>query len=1055
VRDEVDIDEPHHPRLALERVQLALQRGGGGGIVRLGRERGPRGLEPLEPLEGDGPEPCDDVVVQRISCSSAAAAAQGRRGLVLGMRWGSRRGNVGAMKRLGLVLVALAACSGGSKQPTPRPPDPIVEAKPVDTTQGPPTAPAEPALPMWSDVKKGVLPNGLTYYIHKNKKPDKRVLLWLAVNSGSVQEDDDQRGLAHFVEHMAFNGTKRFPKDDIIKYIEGIGMRFGADLNAYTSWDETVYQLEVPTDDAKIGPIVSKGFDVLRDWSADVVFDPKEVDKERGVVLEEWRLGLGAGRRLFDKHVKVLFKGSRYADRITIGLADTLKTAPRDTLYRYYKDFYRPDLMAVVVVGDIADSAAIEKEIQAKFGDLKAPPKERTRPVGEVPKSQGTRISIETDHEQTSQSISVLNLVPSRKQVTEGDFRRQLGEQLYGRIINERMRLISRKKDAAFQGASAGFGSQTREIDAFSLNATIKNGQVEEALRALFTEVLRVEQHGFTQGELDRARTAVARGLEQGVLDAPTAQSRPKAQELVRNFFESEFVIGPVAERDLGLKLLPTLSLATLNSLARGAGGPENRVILYSGPDDKAAPTQDKLRAVIDDVAKQKLEPWIDKAPPSTLMAALPKPGTITKETKSSLLGTTEWTLSNGARVIVRPSDFDADTVLLSGTSPGGLATISDAAYPTAKFADTIAGIGGVAELDVDTLSKLLTGKQVNANTSINEVTESVSGRASVRDLETMFQLLHLRITAPRKDDDAIAVWRANLTENLVNREKSPDYQFSVQSGDVLYQNHIRRKATRPADVAKIDVDKALAFYKDRFSDVGDFTFVIVGAVDLAKLKPLVETYLASLPSKGRKEKEKDPGIRRVGGVVKKSWALGQEPKARVSIMFHGDEAWTRDKDRDMYVLSRVLSIRLREVMREDLGGVYGVGAGGGLSRSPRQERTFSISFGADPTRVDELIKAAQAEVDKVLKNGVDDSYLDKVRKGYERDRELQLRTNSFWLGWLESSARFGDDPNLVLDPKPMLDRMTVANVKASIKKYLDGKRVYQAVMMPAASAKK
>lgn len=953
------------------------------------------------------------------------------------------------MKRSSLMVVAVAvAACGGPKQPTPNPPDrgSGVDVVP-DPVVTPPLAPADPPLPLWGEVKKGKLPNGLTYYIHKNARPEKRALMWLAVNSGSVQEDDDQRGLAHFVEHMAFNGTKRFPKDDIIRFIEGIGMRFGADLNAYTSWDETVYQLEVPTDDAKI---VSKGFDVLRDWSSSVVFEPVEVDKERGVVLEEWRLGLGAGRRLFDKHVKVLFKGSRYADRITIGLADTLKTAPRDTLYRYYKDFYRPDLMAVVVVGDFTDAAAIEKEIVAKFGDLQAPAKPRPRPRGEVPKSQGTRISIETDHEQTSQSISVLNLMPSRKQVTTADFRRQLAEQLYGRILNERMRLLARNKDAAFMGAGAGFGGQTREIDSFSLNATIKNGRVEDALRALFTEVLRVEQHGFTQGELDRAKTAVARNLEQNAADAPTARSRPKAQELVRNFFEDEFVIGPIAERDLGLKLLPSIALADLNQLAHSAGGADNRVILYSGPDDKPAPSQDKLRAVIDDVAKQKLEAWVDKAPPTTLMSTLPKPGTIKKETRNDKLGTVEWTLSNGARVIVKPTDFDADAVLLSGISPGGLATANDTLYPSARFADTIASLGGVAELDVEDLGKILVGKQASAGTSINEVTESVSGRASVRDLETMFQLLHLRITAPRKDDDAIAVWRANAVENLTNREKSPDYQFSVQSSEVLWKGNLRRKATKPADLAKIDVDKALAFYKDRFADVGDFTFVIVGTIDLAKLKPLVETYLASLPSKGRKEREKDIGIRRVGGVVKKSWALGQEPKARVSITFHGDEAWTRDKDRDMYVLSRVLSIRLREVMREDLGGVYGVGAGGGLARSPHQERTFTISFGADPARVDELIAAANAEVAKLLKEGVPESYLDKVRKGFEREREVQLKTNGFWLGWLESSARFGDDPSLVLDPKPMLARMTAANVKASLKKYLDGRQIYQAIMLPA-----
>jgi len=953
------------------------------------------------------------------------------------------------MKRLSLILVAVAAACGGPKQPAPRPPDQGSATAPV-TPDDKPVVTSQPPLPMWSDVKQGTLPNGLTYYIHKNKKPDKRVLLWLAVNSGSVQEDDDQRGLAHFVEHMAFNGTKRFPKDDIIKYIEGIGMRFGADLNAYTSWDETVYQLEVPTDDAKI---VSKGFDVLRDWSADVVFEPAEVEKERGVVLEEWRLGLGAGSRLFDKHVKVLFKGSRYADRLTIGLAETLKKAPRDTLYRYYKDFYRPDLMAVIVVGDFEDSAAIEKEIIAKFGDLRAPAKARPRPRGEVPKPTGTRISIETDHEQTGQNISVLNLLPSRKQTTTADFRRQLQEQIYGRIINERMRQLARKKDAAFMGAGAGFGSQTREIDAFSLNATVKNGQVEDALRALFTEVSRVEQHGFTQGELDRAKISIARNLEQGVADAPTARSRPKASELVRNFFENEFVIGPIAERDLGLKMLPGISLAELNLLARAAGGADNRVILYSGPDDKPAPLQDKLRAVIDDVAKQKLEPWVEKASATALMSSLPKPGSIKKETKNEKLGTIEWTLSNGARVIVKPTDFDADSVLLSGVSPGGLATANDAAYPNARWADALAGIGGVAELDVEDLSKILVGKQATAGTSINEVTESVSGRASVKDLETMFQLLYLKMTAVRKDEDAIAVWRANVTENLVNREKSPDFQFNNQSSDVLWQNNLRRRSPKPADIAKVDADKALAFFKDRFGDVSDFTFVIVGTIDLEKLKPLVETYLASLPSKGRKEKEKDLGIRRIGGVVKKSWTVGQEPKARVSIMFHGEEPWTRDKDRDMYVLSRVLSVRLREVMREDMGGVYGVGAGGGLSRSPRQERTFSVSFGADPTRVGELIAAATAEVAKVLKDGVAESYLDNIRKGYEREREVQLKSNAFWLGWLESSARYGDDPNVVLDPQPMLKRMTSANVKASIRRYLDGKRSYQAVMLPAAAA--
>jgi zinc protease len=428
----------------------------------------------------------------------------------------------------------------------------------------------------------------------------------------------------------------------------------------------------------------------------------------------------------------------------------------------------------------------------------------------------------------------------------------------------------------------------------------------------------------------------------------------------------------------------------------------------------------------------------------------LPGVGKITAETKNDKLGTVEWKLSNGARVIVRPSDFDADSVTLSGTSPGGLSTVTNAQYGYARYADSLVSVGGVAELDVDDLAKVLAGKQATARAGINEITENVGGGASVKDIETMFQLLHLRITAPRRDDNAIAVWKANFIENLKNREKSPDYQFSIKSSDVLWQNNLRRKQPTPAEIEKLDVDKAFAFYKDRFADISDFTFVIVGSVDVNQLKPLVETYLASLPGKGRKEKEKDVGLRRVGGNVKKSWAVGQEPKARVSITFHGDETWTRDKDRDMFILGRVLSTKLRETMREDMGGVYGVGAGGFISRSPRQERTFSISFGADPKRVDELIAAAYKEIDKLAKGEGDiETYLDKVRKGYEREREVQLKNNGFWLSWLETSARFGDDPNLILDPAPMLARMTAANVKAAAKRYLDKGRVYTAIMMP------
>jgi zinc protease len=948
---------------------------------------------------------------------------------------------------LSLLVATLIACGGKAPPPTTPAPAPA----PAPATAGmPPTAPAadpEAApLPLWPAVKKGTLPNGLTYYILPHKKPEKRALLWLAVNAGSVQEDDDQRGLAHFDEHMAFNGTTRFPKDAIVKYLETIGMRFGADLNAYTTWDQTVYQLEVPTDKPEF---VGKGLDILHDWAGGVSYDPEEVGKERGVVLEEWRLGRGANTRLFDKHSKVLFKGSRYADRITIGDPEIIKKAPRDTLYRFYKDWYRPDQMAVIAVGDF-DPAEMEKEIISRFGDLKNPAKERTRPGGGMPETNGTRVSIETDREATSTVISIENLVPHRPEESRKDYRRQVAEQLYSMILNERLASLARKSDAPFIQAFVGFQGLVRTVDAFQRFAQVKTGKVEEALRALMTEVVRVEKHGITDTELERARTNFARIFEEAADTEETIDSREFTDEITRNFFTKELMIGRKAEKELTLKILPTITVAELNELVGKFSGADNRVILLSGPDGKPLPDQERVLEIVDEVQKSNVPAWEDKAPSQALMAKAPTPGKIVKEKVVDKVGVTEWTLSNGARVIVKPTDFEADNVVISMESPGGEATAKDKDFDSDRFADDLADIGGVGEFDADTLQKVLAGKQVRVATSIGETTEGLTGGGSVKDLETLMQLVHLRLTAVRKDDQQFAVWKTNSAEELQNAMRSPEVQYARESQKALWKDNPRRRPPMPEDLAKIDYDKALAFYKDRFGDATDFTFVIVGAVKTDQLRPLVETYLASLPAHGRKEKEKDLGIRKVGGVVKKDWKLGQEPKASVRIDFHGDESWTRDKDRDMFVMGQVLSIKLREVMREDKGGVYGVGASGFIQRSPHQDRSFTIRFGCDPTRVDELVKAAIDQIDDLAKNGTDDDHLSRVKETYVRTRETELRQNRFWSGWLTNAYRYGDDPSLVLDTEPMTKRMTSANVKAAAKKYLDPKQVFQAVLLPA-----
>ena len=947
------------------------------------------------------------------------------------------------LKRPLLILVAaLVACGPASQPAAPVKPTPGALAKfapPADADSQP--------LPLWPEVHKGVLSNGMTYYVLKHGKPEKRAFFWLAVNAGSVLEDEDQRGLAHFDEHMAFNGTKRFPKQEIISYLQSIGMRFGADLNAYTNWDETVYQIEVPTDKPEF---LSKGLDILRDFAGDATYDPKEVESERGVVLEEWRLGRGAGKRLFDKQSKVLFAGSRYADRITIGDPEIIKHAPRDTVYRFYKDWYRPDLMAVICVGDF-DAATIEKQIEQKFGDLRGPAKERTRIRGGVPPATGTRVSIETDKETPVTTVAIDNLVSHRPVASKRDYRRSIAEQLYQLVLDERLASIARHSDAPFMRAGGVISTIVRDIDAFNRVAIAKTGHVEDALRALLTEVVRIERHGISAGELERARANIARAYQEAAETEDTTDGSDFTDEITRNFFRGELMVGRTAERELALSVLPKITVDELNATVKAFDGADSRAIIIAGPEGQPLPSKEAVMKIVAEVAKADIGPWEDKAAQQALMAKPPTPGKITKETQVAAIGVTEWTLSNGARVIVKPTDFEKDNVQLAGESPGGDAMASDKDYPNARFADEVVEIGGVGELDAETLQKVLTGKQVQVSTRVAETVEQIEASGSAHDLETMLQLVYLRVTAPRKDPQQFAVWKQNFTEQLTNFMRSPQFKFSREVATALYKNQLRRKPLDPADIAKVDLDKAFAFYQDRFGDVSDFTFVIVGAVDLAKLKPLVETYLASLPGKARHEKEKDLKIRKVGGVVKTEFKLGTEPKAAVQLDFHGDEAWTRDKDRDMFILGQVLGLNLHDVLREEKGGVYGVRAGGSLARSPHQERSFTIQFGCAPDRVAELITATFDEIAKLEKDGVPQDHLDKVKEMFTRARETELRQNGFWVGWLVTSYRFGDDPTLVLDPSKMLARITSDNIKAAAKRYLDLKQYFQAVMLPAA----
>jgi len=943
-----------------------------------------------------------------------------------------------------LVVVALVGCSGPAKPSTSRLDDPP-HRPPVDVA--PPVAPVDPLsvpTPLDPQIKVGHLGNGLTYYVMKHGKPEQRASLWLAVNAGSVLEDDDQRGLAHFCEHMAFNGTKRFPKQDIVNYIEKVGMEFGADVNAGTGFDDTTYQLTVPTDD---NAVMVKGLDILRDWAGDVTFDPGEVDKERGVVLEEWRLGRGAFARIADKEMPVLFAGSRYADRLTIGKPEVLKTAKRDTLYRFYKDWYRPDQMAVIAVGDF-DPAAMEKEIQARFGDLVNPAKERERVVPAVPHDQPSAVLIATDPELPFTSVSVYNKLDHRSEVTKGDYRRFLVEALYHSMLGARFEELALDPAAPFLGASSSTSSLVRSSDVFLRSAQAKEGRVADTISVLVRELARVEKFGFVATELERARRRILSSSESSAKEWDKAQDGDIADEITRNFYEHEQMGGRVVELAMERELLPTITLDELNHVAKSWGGDQGRVVTITAPTGKPLPSEAEVRKLFEAAAAAPTEAWKDVGADKPLLAAKPTPGKVVATAHDDKADATVWTLSNGVRVVVKPTTFQNDEIQFDGFQPGGTSLLSDTDYAQVRFGGLVSSMG-VGDLDPIALEKVLSGKVVNVSAGYGELSESVGGSARPADLETMLQLAYLRVTRPRKDDRAFQAWKQDQLEWVRNRKKLPEVNFFDEMNAVQSGNHLRRQPVTEAMLAKIDPDKALAVYRSRFTDFGNFTFVFVGNIDVEVLRPLVELYLGSLPSKGVKQTWKDIGIKYPTTAIARTIVAGTEPKSFVSLTMGAPDKWSLDGERDAEILSMVLAIRFREVLREDMGGVYSVSANADLSRQPVQRRTFHVFFGCDPQNVDKLKQAALDELAKIAKDGIGDEYLAKVKEQLRREHEVSVKENGWWMQQLHDAYWFGDDFAALVDVGAVVTRVTSDHVKATAKHFLDPKHLVVGVMKP------
>ena len=909
---------------------------------------------------------------------------------------------------------------------------------------------ADLATPMPVDpaVTTGTLPNGLRYYVRHNGKPEQRATLWLVVGAGSVDEDDDQLGLAHLCEHMAFNGTEHFPKQALVGYLESIGMQFGPEVNAYTSQDETVYMLQVPTDQPE--PL-DTGLRILEDWAHRVSYEDAEIDKERGVVIEEWRLGRGADERMGDEQLPILYHGSRYGQRNTIGNPDILRNAPYETLRRFYRDWYRPDLMAVVAVGDF-DAAAVTKRIGELFGAIPAAANPRPLLKPEVPDHDETLYAITTDPEASGTGVSLTIKHALWPEATVGDYRDGLRSTLANAMLRARLAELSRQADPPFSLAMAMDRRMARTKGMFMLRASVKEDGIARGFEAILTELERARRHGFTPGELERARLEVMRQAEQAAAEADKTDSGRFARALQGNFLRGTPYTDAAQRLALARELLPGITLAEVEARLRQITDGSSRVVTVEAPrrDGLAVPGEATLGAIATAVAGREIPAYVDAQVDAPLVPRVPAPAAITARAHDDALGTTTWTLANGVRVVLKPTDFKNDEILMWAVSPGGSSLIvDDALYPKVTAASNIVASSGAGAFDPTALQKKLAGKLVRVTPYISTNEEGLRGSASPQDLETLLQLAWLTVTAPRQDEAAFRSLLERQRAFLQNRAADPEAAFRDTLTAVVTSHHPRRQPPRVEDLAALDLPGSLAFYRDRFGDCSDFTVYLVGALDLASAEPLVCTWLGNLPGGGRQETWRDEGVPLPRGVQERVLHRGTEPKAEVELVFMGRQPWSRAAEYAVDSLCDVLRIRLRESIREDKSGTYGVRVSGGLDDRPYGYHRLTINWGCDPARVQELTDAVWAQLRDLAANGPDAATLAKVAETQRRNDETNLRRNEYWLGELADHDRRGTDPHLILDAGRFIDGLDADLVRETARAVIDPDNVVKVVLLP------
>jgi zinc protease len=903
-------------------------------------------------------------------------------------------------------------------------------------------------IPNDPNVKIGKLPNGLTYYIRKNAKPENKVELRLAINAGAVLERDDQQGLAHFMEHMNFNGTKNFKKNELVSYLQSIGVDFGADLNAYTDYDETVYILPIPTEKKEL---LDKGLLVLSDWASGTLLDQTEIDKERGVVLEELRLGKGASQRMRDKYLPRLMQGSQYALRNVIGTKEILQNFNRKSLVDFYETWYRPDLMAVIAVGDL-NINEMEAKIKAQFSGIKAKRKAVKRPSFPIPDTKGTMVAIETDKEAQITSAELLYKKPKTTETTLADLRQDLIREFFDNMFNSRIDEIRQAPNSPFFQAGGGFSSFFREKSSYSMSGITSPSSVKATLSALLTENRRVREFGFTKAEFDRLKERYLNRLESRLKEKDKSESYIFAEDYVNSFLNKEVPTGIEFDYQFAKSVIPTITLEEINALAKNTTSDDNRAIIITGlaKDGVTYPTEKEILQLLDDAKTTKVTPYAETVTSEPLVKDLTTTVSVTDEKADNKFGLTYWTLSNGIKVVLKPTDFKADEITMRAFSPGGFSLVSDDKYKTSFLLGQVIGESGVKNLSKVELGKMMAGKRANASVNVGELYEYVSGTATPKDFETMLQMAYLKFTNVNFDKAVFDSFIGRQKMFLPTLAANPQFYFSQEVQKVLSQGNPR--AVNPFDEKTLDgasLEDIKAVYKDRFADASDFTFVFVGNFKSDDVKPLIIKYLGNLPTIKRTENWKDVSVKPPTGKIEKVVNKGVDDKSVVQILFTGETKYDLVEDRNLNALGELLTIKLLEILREEKGGVYGVGANGGMSKLPNGKYSFSISFPCGPENVDSLIKAAFGELAKIQNGQIDDKDIVKVKEAQLVKVKENYKLNSFWMSSINSNLQQGDELLTLEESEVRINSINKEDIQKVGKKYLKEDQKLQFVLMP------